>query len=205
MGLSSFVYLRDVDNLSDARYAAGIGVNLIGFRLNPQDDSSLNAAQFKEISEWISGVQLVGEFGDSSPEEVRDALSQFKVDYLMISDESQLHAFTQLDKPLILRMQVNADTKHELASTLNYCSGSIDYFLLESDQKDLDEDMVNFITKYATQFPIILGYGVHMENAKTIVNQLKLKGISLKGGSEIRPGFKDFDEMADILEVLEED
>lgn len=205
MGLSSFVYLSDVDNLSDARYAAGIGVNLVGFRLNPKDESSLKAAQFKEISEWISGVQLVGEFGNSSPDEVKDALTQFDVDYLMISDESQLHAFTQLDKPLILWIQVNEETKHELASTLNYCSGSVDYFLLESEQKNLDEEMMNFIAGYATQFPIILGYGVHMENAKTIVNQLKLKGISLKGGSEIRPGFKDFDEMADILEVLEED
>lgn len=205
MGLSSFVYLSDVDNLSDARYAAGIGVNLIGFRLIPKDERALNAAKFKEISEWISGVQLVGEFDKSSPDEVKDALTQFEVDYLMISDESQLHAFTQLDKPLILRIQINEETKHELASTLNYCSESIDYFLLESEQKDLDEEMENFIAGYAKQFPIILGYGIHMENAKTIVNQLNLKGISLKGGSEIRPGYKDFDEMADILEVLEED
>ncbi len=205
MGLSSFVYLSNVDNLSDARYAAGIGVNLIGFRLNPKDEGSLNAVQFKEISEWISGVQLVGEFDNSSPGEVKDALTQFDVDYLMISDESQLHAFTQLDKPLILRILIDENTLHDLASTLNYCSGSVDYFLLESEQKDLDEEMKEFIAGYATQFPIILGYGVHMENAKTIVNQLKLKGISLKGGSEIRPGFKDFDEMADILEVLEED
>ncbi len=205
MGLSSFVYISDVDNLSDARYAAGIGVDLIGFRLNPQDERSLNTAKFKEISEWISGVKLVGEFGNSSPEEVKDALTQFDVDYLKISDESQLHAFSQLDKPLILCIHVNEETKHELSSTLNYCSGSVDYFLLDSEQKDLDEEMEHIIAEYATQFPILLGYGVHMENAKTIVNQLKLKGISLKGGSEIRPGFKDFDEMADILEVLEED
>lgn len=205
MGLSSFVYLSNVDNLSDARYAAGMGVSLIGFRLNPQDENALNAARFKEISEWISGVQLVGEFGNSTSEEVKEALTQFNVDYLLISDESQLQEFAQLDKPLILRIQLTEDTKNDLASTLNYCSGSIDYFLLESEQKELDEEMVKFITKYAAQFPIILGYGVHMENAKSIVSQLKLKGISLKGGSEIRPGYKDFDEMADILDVLEVD
>ena len=205
MALGSFVYISDVDNLSDARYSAGMGVDLIGFRLNPHDENSLNPEQFKEISEWISGVKIVGEFGDSTPEEVKDFLTEFNVDYLLISDESQLHEFTQFDKLLILRIPVNEETKDNLGSTLNYCSGSIDYFLLESERKDLDEKEIKFINSYSVHFPFILGYGVNIENAKTIVSKLKLKGISLKGGSEIRPGYRDFDEMADILEVLEVD
>lgn len=203
MGLSSFVYISDVNNLSDARYTAGMGVDLIGFRLNPNDKNSLNSTQFKEISEWISGVQIVGEFGDLKPEEVKAALIEFEVDYLMISDESQIHEFAQLDRPLILRISVNEDK--DMASTLNYCSGAVDYFLLESDEQVLNEEVLQFIKAYSAKFPIILGYGVHMENAATISGELNLKGISLKGGSEIRPGYKDFDEMADILEVLEVD
>lgn len=205
MALGSFVYLSDVDNLSDARYAAGMGVNLIGFRLNPHDENSLNPEQFKEISEWISGVKLVGEFGNSTPEEVKEYLSEFNVDYLLISDEYQLHEFTQFDKPLILRIPINEETKDNLGSTFNYCSGSIDYFLLESLGDVLDKEDIKLLKTYSSQFPIILGFGVNTENAKTIVNELKLKGISLKGGSEIRPGYSDFDKMADILEVLEVD
>jgi phosphoribosylanthranilate isomerase len=205
MGLSSFVYISDVDNLSDARYTAGMGVNLIGFRLDPNDESSLNASRFKEISEWISGVKFVGEFGELNPGEVKEALTQFDVDYLLISDESQVHEFAQLDIPIILQVLVNQDTITDLASTLNYCSGSVEYFLLESEQETLNEEALKFLHTYSSQFPIILGWGVHMENAKTIASELNLKGISLKGGSEIRPGYKDFDEMADILEVLEVD
>ncbi len=34
MSLNTFVYIRDVDNLSDARYCAGMGVDMIGFRLD---------------------------------------------------------------------------------------------------------------------------------------------------------------------------
>ena len=205
MALSSFVYISDVDNLSDARYSAGMGVDLVGFRLNPHDESALNPEQFKEIAVWISGVNLVGEFGDSTPEEVKEYLTDFNVDYLLISDESQIHEFTQFNKPLILRILVSKETNENLASILNYTSGSIDYFLLESEGNALEEEDIKLIKTYSTQFPIILGYGVNTENVKTIVNELKLKGISLKGGSEIRPGYKDFDEMADILELLEID
>jgi phosphoribosylanthranilate isomerase len=205
MALSSFVYISDVDNLSDARYTAGMGVDLIGFRLNPKNESSLRPERFKEISAWVSGVKLVGEFGDSTPEEVKEALTHYNVDYLLVSDESQIHEFTQFDKPLILRISINEETKDTLASTFNYCSGAIDYFLLESGLTKLDKEEISFINSYSSQFPILLGYGVNKENAKTIVGKLKLKGISLKGSSEIRPGYKDFDEMADILEVLEID
>lgn len=205
MALSSFVYISNVDNLSDARYSAGMGVDLVGFRLNPHDENALSPEQFKEISEWISGVKLVGEFGDSAPEEVKEYLTEFKVDYLLISDESQIHEFTQFDKPLILRIPVYEETKDKLGPSLNYSSGSIDYFLLESEGNDLDEEDIKLLKTYSSQFPIILGYGVNTDNVKTIVNELKLKGISLRGGSEIRPVYKGFDEMADILEVLEVD
>lgn len=205
MALSSFVYISDVDNLSDARYSAGMGVDLIGFRLDPHDESSLSSKKFKEISEWISGVKIVGEFGDANPNEVEEALSKFKVDYLLISDASQINAFTSFDIPIILKIIVNEESKSEMSSTLNYCSGFVEYFLLESRKEVLGEKEIKLINTYSTQFPILLGYGINMENAKTIVSKLNIKGISLKGSSEIRPGYKDFDEMANILEVLEVD
>ncbi len=205
MALIYSVYISDVDNLSDARYSAGMGVDFIGFRLDPHDDGSLSPEKFKEISEWISGVKIVGEFGDANPYEVEVALSKFKVDYLLISDASQINAFTSFDIPIILKIIVNEESKSEMSSTLNYCSGFVEYFLLESRKEVLGEKEIKLINTYSTQFPILLGYGINMENAKTIVSKLNIKGISLKGSSEIRPGYKDFDEMANILEVLEVD
>lgn len=205
MALSSFVYISDVENLSDARYSAGMGVDLLGFKLDPKDESSLKQEQFNEISEWISGVKIVGEFGDSNPDEVKELISNFKVDYLMVSNESQIHDFSMIGIPLIYKMIINDDNKKDLDSTLNYCSGTVDYFLMDSDQVELDEVDKNVICKYASKYPIVLGYGINIENAKTIVDELNLAGLCLKGSPELRPGYKDFDEMADILEALEVD
>jgi len=205
MALGTFVYIGDVDNLSDARYCAGMGVDLIGFRFDPKDSKSLSPEQFKEISEWISGVKIVGEFGNSTPDEVSAELSKYEVDYLLISDDSQLNEFALLDKPLIMQLFIDKTSSEELAATLNYCSGTVDYFLLESSQNGLKESELTFLKAYAAKFPILLGHGITMENAGTIVSDLKLKGISLKGSPEIRPGYKNFDELADILETLEVD
>lgn len=203
MALGSFVYISDVDNLSDARYAAGMAVDLIGFKLDPKDEAALNLEKFKEISEWISGVKIVGEFGDSDPDETKELLEQFSVDYLLISDESKIHDFSLLGIPLIFK--INVDETTDLASTFNFCAGSVDYFLLESNSENPDSTTENQIHKLANNYPIILGYGVDESNVKTITGNLNLKGIALKGSPELRPGYKDFDEMADILEALEID
>jgi len=42
-------------------------------------------------------------------------------------------------------------------------------------------------------------------NVESLFEELPLAGIALKGGDEIRAGYKDYDELADILELLEED
>ena len=203
MALSNFVYISEVDNLSDARYAAGMGVDLIGFKLDQKNESSLNLEQFKEISEWISGVKIVGEFGHATPKEISGLIEDFNIDYILVYNESQIHDYTTLGIPLILLVDANYNQDPE--STLNYCSGVVDYFLLESHKNDISSTDAEMIKKISMKYPIILGYGVTRQNANTIVDDLHLKGIALKGSPELRPGYKDFDEMADILEELEID
>jgi len=203
MALTTFVYIGDVDNLSDARFAAGIGVELVGFRLDPKEKKFLNPDHFREITEWITGVKIVGEFGDSKPAQVEQLLIEYKIDYIQISDATYLYEFTELGKPLILKCSVNEETIHDLPATLSHCSGSIDYFLLESEISELSKSYSALIKSLSTQYPLILGFGINVGNASTIAEELNLKGISLKGSPELRPGYKDFNELADILETLE--
>lgn len=203
MALSSFVYISNVDNLSDARYAAGMGVDLIGFKLDPNDEKSLWLDQFKEISEWISGMKIVGEFGNASPEKIREVLDDFSVDYLLVTDETLIQNYALLGVPLILN--INLEKVTDLESTLNYCSGVAEYFLLTSANDKINTDEIETVKAVSDIYPLILGYGINPENAKSIVDELHLKGIALKGSPELRPGYKDFDEMADILEELEVD
>lgn len=205
MALSSFVYISEITNLSDARYAAGMGVDLLGFNLDPNSESALSQLQFNEISEWISGVKIVGEFGKLDPESVSKRLDEFAVDYLLISDESRLHEFEMLGLPLIFKVDFEEADQNSLLSTLNYCSGSVDYFLLSSDHEDVSQIANILIQSLDGKYPLLLGYGLHASNIAEVAADKAITGISMKGSPELRPGYKDFDELAEILESIEID
>jgi phosphoribosylanthranilate isomerase len=204
MSLNTFVYIRDVDNLSDARYCAGMGVDMIGFRLDPGHENYLDTSKFKEISDWISGVKIVGEFGTLTSEELKDILTQYKLDYILTSDISQLDDYKKLDFPLIVKLDVEAITD-ELTTELNFRTGSFDYLLIDSSDKTISENHKEVISQIASQHPVLLGYGFNEHDASELVTALGTEGISMTGSSEIRPGFKDYDQLADILESLEVD
>ena len=57
---------------------------------------------------------------------------------------------------------------------------------------------------FAADFPLILACCITENNVHRIIDS-GVKGIGLKGGDEIRPGYKNFDELADILEAIEVD
>ena len=58
--LKTKVILSDVTNLSDARYASGMGVDYIGFNIDPENDQYVTSDQVKMITEWLSGVGIIG-------------------------------------------------------------------------------------------------------------------------------------------------
>ena len=67
-----------------------------------------------------------------------------------------------------------------------------------------DPDIHATVTELASEFPIVLGGDFNPDYLNGIEN-LPFRGIALKGGNEVKPGYREFDEMADILEILEED
>ena len=75
--------------------------------------------------------------------------------------------------------------------------------LLESDLP-LTPELSGSIQHLAQQTPVLLGFGFGADTIDAVLEKTQVKGISLQGSDEIKPGLKDFDELADILEVLEE-
>ena len=204
MALSTFVYIRDVENLSDARYCAGMGVEMIGFRLDSNLENSLDISTFKEISNWISGVKIVGEFGQTPMDQIKEILNDCKVDYLLVPEIGLLEQYSKLNKQLILQLDLDSTIEDQL-SALNFTTEEFEYLLLTSSKSELDANDTSMIQELANQHSVILGFGIDEQNANGVVGELGLEGISLAGSFEIRPGFKDYDELADILETLEID
>ena len=87
MALSTIVKMSSINNLSDARYCAGMGVDLMGFCIDPTKSDFLTPLQFKEINGWISGVKAVAEIETIPVAEAKDKLKDYKFDYIEVSSK----------------------------------------------------------------------------------------------------------------------
>lgn len=205
MALKTLVFVSGVNNLSDARYCAGMGVELMGFNFNPNDPDHISEDSFKEIAGWISGVAYVGEFGDNLPEYIINTTEALGLDYIEVDKPNLLVHLKSLGIPVILKIDIAHYTDPaDLGQLLNDYEHSVTYFNLFTSGSFTEEYWIK-TTEYMMNYPIILGYNITAKNINYLIDSTKLEGISLKGGNELKPGYKDFDELAEILEAIEID
>ena len=205
MSLKTFVKVSGVNNLSDARYCAGMGVNVLGFNLDPLSEAYVLPEKFNAIREWISGVALAAEFSLSSAQAIAQQLKSFPAfEYLQIENPHDLSQVAHLNIPLIHPVDISGfNSLERMDAYLQEYQQTVRYFLLISGS--IKEPFPSFeeILSLATKYPVLLEYGVDAENVMQLIAQTPIAGIALRGGDEIRPGYKHFDELADVLEAIE--
>lgn len=207
MALSTFVKISQVNNLSDARYCAGMGVAMLGFNLEPGTVHYVAPEKFRELSEWVAGVSFVAEFSQASPDTIIRLLPEYPVDYLQTDIAEHLEPLQKIGLPLILRIPVSSATSVEsVEKIVAEHQDQVAFFILESEsQLGLPKPLMDNILSLSTQFPLVVDLGGNSDTIQQMLKAYPLKGIALKGGEEIRAGYKDFEELADILEALEVD
>lgn len=207
MALKSFVKISGINNLSDARYCAGMTVDVLGFSFEPTHPDYIDPNKFSAITEWLSGVAFCAEFEMADADQIRDTLEQYpEVDYLQITNPDYLPALQLLQKPIILRLS-NAmlNDAASLEKLLEKSAPDVTFFLFEEEDPSRKTATVEDALKVAEDYPVVLGFGLEEDNVQTLLEQGNIQGIALRGGDEIKPGYKDFDDLADILEAIEID
>ncbi|MBO9636611.1 MAG: N-(5'-phosphoribosyl)anthranilate isomerase [Siphonobacter aquaeclarae] len=194
MALQTLVKISDVTNLSDARYCAGMGVEWLGFSMD-----TLSLEKFQEIRGWLAGVSIVGETISADFSAIRELVERYQPDVVQIIHPELLPAAKTLGLPVILRI--------DLADGLPASPDGADYYLIDHSDPfaHLDVPTLNYLDPFAFRYPTLIGFGLNVMNVKEVLKQIPFKGIALTGGEETRPGYKDFGEMMDMLELLEED
>ncbi|MDP5139439.1 MAG: hypothetical protein NWP83_03100, partial [Spirosomaceae bacterium] len=66
--LTKSIYVSGVNNLSDARYCSGMGVEFIGVSMDEHDPNYLPVEKFNEINGWLVGINWIAESSDSNAE-----------------------------------------------------------------------------------------------------------------------------------------
>jgi phosphoribosylanthranilate isomerase len=204
--LKTIVKISNVTNLSDARYCAGMGVEMLGFSIDESAESYVDLKKFNDIRSWIAGVQIVAETELTEASLLLEKLESYQPNAIQISNAELLPWLkSETTKPLILKVEADqdADTIEEI---LIKNAPYVTYFLFESSSDtSLSGDWPDFLTTLSARFSILLGFGITTENAPFLLDDVNIAGIALRGGEEIRPGYKEFGDLMDILEALEEE
>lgn len=179
MSLKAKVKVGRVTNLSEARYCAGMGVDMLGF---PVGEEGLQPEEYRKMIDWVAGPELVLE------------AHYLKTDLNYITDNYPGHYIEigshQLDwlkdKSLNFILAIKPGEWVNLYGEVMGCENIKFVELLGASKSDVAA-IRNF-------FPLLL-------NDVEMALELKT-GIALTGSDEEKPGIKDY-QLSDILESLE--
>ncbi len=193
MALKLSVKIGDVTNLSDARYAAGMGVEYIGFNIDSTSKNFVTSSIFKEIVNWVSGVGIIGEIGMQKPDNQEDYPT-----YL-----TETTNLTLTNNECVLRIDGKGASTSDIEKLLKEKSNVL-FFVLELTTEQIENNLA-FFAQICTNNTIYISTEFNEQLLEKIVTTVKPTGIEIKGGLEDQAGFKDYDGIADVLEWLEED
>ena len=199
MSLKTRVKVSSVTNLSDARYCAGMGVDLIGFNVDPEHADYVDPVKFSEITSWISGVSFVLEYFGSDRSLLEDLAVEYDTNVVEIKS-TRLLKYPLDDIKYILNFNDESLNGGSLESYLK--TNPADYYLYSSEN---NSSILEEVLSFSKQHKIIVSSGISVDNVDDILEENELFAIGLQGEEEEEPGFKDYDDLADMLEKLELD
>jgi phosphoribosylanthranilate isomerase len=202
MSLKTVVKINRITNLTDARYCSGMHVDVLGFCLEPTSPNYISGNQFQEITGWIAGIDYAAEFAQSTAAEISALLPSYPgISWIESEHLDTLLALKDLGLGLIYKVSIEQLlVLPELEQLLN---GQEITLHLTSSQKTITIEYQDLIENLSTFSKVLLGFGVQADNASLLSALPGVYGLALDGGDEIKPGLRDFDQLADILESLE--
>jgi phosphoribosylanthranilate isomerase len=175
------IWAADVNNLSDARYFAAMGVDILSFKcINEVDLLKILA-----IKDWVEGPKIA-----------------FEVDDIEISSHTQ-HFINKLQPDIVL---LSPFTEYPNLSNTIYTTtiypdiDEIDFQIIKfSDVLNLAQfNQIRSVNNKS----IFLDGPLSNEQINTLTKNDQNIGIVVRGGDEIKVGIKSFDELDEFFDMV---
>ncbi|SHL74270.1 phosphoribosylanthranilate isomerase [Hymenobacter psychrotolerans] len=208
MALLTSVLVRGINNLSDARYCAGMGADRLTFRLDPALPGHLTPEAVQEISSWVAGVELVGEFDTLPAAAINELAERCGLHGILLHRRRTPEELALLSRPVLKLIRWISDMLPEdVDSRFQAQTDHVAGFVLTAPTTEtLSAIQITRLTQQARMFPLWLGAGFGAStggSVRRLVETVRPVGIVLEGGDEIKPGLRDFSEMEAVFEELE--
>ncbi|MCB0650702.1 MAG: hypothetical protein KDC85_05450 [Saprospiraceae bacterium] len=211
--LRTKVKASSITNLTDARYFAAMGVEWLGFNLNPQNGSVISAASIREIEGWVEGVQIVAEYGREHWDKIRESVLEVIPNVIQVGENCGIQEMLELPPSVqvIREFIIDKETSAEqLIEEMENLDGHVMAFAFNFMGNSLTWDhlvkgipfSVSTLEEITARFPVILEVDLDVPGLKACLSLSSLEGITLKGGEEEKTGFKSFEELDELFDVL---
>jgi phosphoribosylanthranilate isomerase len=205
--------IRGINNLSDARYCAGMGADKLTFVLDPALPGALDTKTVKELAGWIAGVELIGEFDQLSAHEINAIAAECGLDAVLLRSFRSDTQLAEIAPPVY--MEINAEMVTPLPASSESLRGWTASVNLEAS---LPASVTGWVMELPMQIssetytilhaigqirPLWLGPGLAPTHAVELTQKLPLAGLSFPAGDEVKPGLRDFDQLEAVFEALE--
>ena len=192
MALKIKVKVGNISNLSDARYCAGMGTDMLGFTVARAAEGFIDPKTYQDIRGWVSGPAIVAEACGVEADEASWIVENYLPDYLAIDSAQANHFAAETSLPLIINLRA---PYVEAARALDEIKEKVAYVVIDHDAL-----RAGALQLLAARYNILLA----VDNVALLadIDTLKVAGIAINGSKEIRPGLKDYDFLEAIFEQL---
>ncbi|MBF9220327.1 beta/alpha barrel domain-containing protein [Hymenobacter ruricola] len=188
--------IRGINNLSDARYCAGMGADKLTFVLDPALPGALDTRTVKELAGWVAGVELIGEFDQLSAPEINAVAADCALDAVLLRRPRTAAELAEIAPPVYVELSAEADLQASLLPD------SPIGWVIELGNTAISPQALQ---RLGQQRPLWLGPGLDPGRARDLATQLPLAGLTFPSGDEVKPGLRDFDQLEAVFEALEVD
>ena len=212
--LKTKIKASNISNLTDARYFAAWYVDWLGFDLR-STENTLSLAEVKAIKEWIEGPVIVGEIDLLDFEKAKEVITFLELEAIQVGMYTPVEQLQSLQNYTIIKEVVIEPTMQasDLEAHLAEYFDVVSYFLLDFDKNGIDWEQIKKGTSFSMAFlkalcqrqEILLSVNSKPTEIDDILKNIQPYGLSIKGGIEEKVGFKSFDEVDEIFEILEEE
>jgi len=189
------VIATDITNLTDARYFAAFGVDVLCYTIDEGVEGSVSPQMLKEMVDWVEGpATAIKISGLQVPEFLESLSNDIGIEKVILSPfietTSLPESITEIHR--ICTLQEGWQDDETLVLTL------------ETSVDKLTDDQIKQIKGLASKKTVYLD-AIFQASDLDFIKTFGIEGIILKGGEEEKVGFKSFDELDDVLEALYEE
>ncbi len=193
-----------ITKAEDARYAASLGYDAIGFIFYPKSPRYIAPEKVKDIIAQLPPfVNTVGVFVNETIDKITEICNITKISTVQLHGEEEPEFCNRV--PVRVIKAFGIDDHFSFSKLAKYHNSNVSAFLLDKHSPELvggtGQSFDWRLAKEARQYGrIILAGGINPFNVITAISEAEPYGIDVNSGVEILPGEKNRNKLRTLLE-----